>query len=193
MENPNKSDLRKKFLQKRNRLTPVARARDSAMIRHRIFSHPHWQDVHTLLLYVSFGSEVETKKLIQEALAQRKRVVVPVIDPKRKELDLSELTALGDLAPGAYHDILEPASFLRKPVIPMEVEWILVPGVAFDRNGGRLGMGGGYYDKLLETIPNARRVGLAFSVQISGKPLPLSKHDVHMHEVITEKEVIQIR
>ncbi len=192
MEKSNKSELRKRFIQKRDQLTPIERTRDSALIRHRIFSHPHWQDVHTILMYVSFRSEVETGKLIQETLAQRKRVVVPVVDAKRKELDLSELTALGDLAPGAFHGILEPASFLRKSVIPMEIEWVLIPGVAFDRQGGRLGMGGGYFDKLLENMPEAHRIGLAYSSQISSKPLPLEAHDVRMHEIITEKEVIKI-
>lgn len=192
MEKSIKAELRKKFVQKRNALTAVERTRDSALIRHRIFSHPHWPDVHTILMYVSFRSEVETGKLIQETLAQSKRVVVPVVDPKRKELDLSELNALGDLAPGAFHGILEPASFLRKSVIPMEIEWVLVPGLAFDRQGGRLGLGGGYFDKLLENMPEARRIGLAYSSQISAKPLPMQAHDVRMHEIITEKEVIKI-
>ncbi|OGR89074.1 MAG: 5-formyltetrahydrofolate cyclo-ligase [Elusimicrobia bacterium RIFCSPLOWO2_01_FULL_59_12] len=193
MEKQNKTSLRKEFLKKRDRLTPAARARDSAIIRQRVLAHPEWQDVHTLLTYVSYRSEVETYKLIQEAIARRKRVVVPVMDPESKELRLSELHALGDLAPGAFHGIQEPAPCHVKRVIPMEIELVLVPGVAFDRQGGRIGLGGGYFDKLLDSMPNARRVGLAFSAQISKRPLPMAAHDIRMHAVVTEKEVIPVK
>src|SRR5258706_11145185 len=100
MEKQIKFDLRKKYLQKRDRLTPVDRARDSAIIRQRVFGRPEWVNSQTVLAYVSFRSEVETHKLIQEGLARNKRIVLPVIDPVTEELQLSELKAWGDLAPG---------------------------------------------------------------------------------------------
>ncbi len=191
MEKQNKSDLRKKYLQKRDRITPVARARDSAIIRQRVFGRPEWEDAHTILAYVSFRSEVETHKLIQEGLAQKKRMVLPVIDPATQEIHLSELGAWGDLAPGV-HGIYEPAALFRKRVEPVEVELVLVPGVAFDRKGGRLGLGGGYFDKLLVQMPGAKRFGLAFSIQVRKSPLPMHDHDIHMQAIITEKEVITL-
>jgi 5-formyltetrahydrofolate cyclo-ligase len=193
MEKPNKKSIRKKYLEKRDRLTPVARARDSAIIRQRIFRHPDWQDSHTILTYVSFRSEVETHKLIQEALAQKKRVIVPVVDPDEKEIHLSELQAFTDLSPSEFHGIYEPAALMRKRVYPPEIELVLIPGAAFDRHGGRIGLGGGYFDKLLEKMPNARRMGLGFSVQVSPKALPLDLHDVRMHLIVTEKEVIEAK
>jgi 5-formyltetrahydrofolate cyclo-ligase len=190
MEKQTKTQLRKKFLAFRDKLTPVARARDSAIIRQRIFRHPAWQDAQTILIYVSFRSEVETLKLIQEALDRKKRIVVPIVDAERKEVSLSELRAVGDLAAGTIPGIYEPAIALRKAVVPFEVELVLVPGAAFDRKGGRIGMGGGYFDKLLANMPQAKRIGLAFSCQVRKQPFPLEKHDVPMHLVITEKEVI---
>src|ERR1044072_2860090 len=99
MEKQTKAALRKRFIAKRDRLTPGERARASAIIRQRVFKEPVWRDARTILAYVSFRSEVETHKLIQEALAQHKRVVLPVIDPKSREIHLSELIAWGDLAP----------------------------------------------------------------------------------------------
>ena len=186
-----KAELRKKFLKKRDALDPIARARDSAIIRHRIFHQVEWHDIQTLAVYVSFRSEVETQKLIREALAQKKRVVLPVVDLKRKEIDFCELHSFGDLAPGPY-SIPEPAPGLRRTVDPADIEWVLVPGAAFDRQGGRIGMGEGYFDKLLARMPNAKRIGLAYSVQVQKKPLPLEPHDIRMNMIITEKEVITL-
>src|SRR5437868_3330780 len=98
MEKSNKNNLRKKFLQKRDALKPADIARDSAIIRQRVFQQREWQDARTILAYASFGSEVDTHKLLQEALAQKKRVVLPIADRGKKEIGLSELQAYGDLA-----------------------------------------------------------------------------------------------
>jgi 5-formyltetrahydrofolate cyclo-ligase len=191
MEKSNKNDLRKKFAQKRDRLTPVARARDSAIIRQRVFNLPEWKKARTILAYVSFRSEVETHSLIQDALNQNKRMVLPVIDPTTKTIHLSELKTWGDLAAGA-HGIFEPAEAFRKRVEPFEVNLVLVPGLAFDRGGGRLGMGGGYFDKLLVQIPATPRIALAYSIQVQKTPLPMHDHDIHMQAIVTEKEVIRL-
>ena len=187
-----KVDLRKSYLEKRDSLTPISRARDSAIIRHRVVHHLEWQDANTVLMYVSFRSEVDTHKLIKEALEQQKRVIIPVTDTIHKEVTLSELRSYGDLAPGPFHGIFEPAPALRRPVDPAEIELALVPGAVFDRQGGRIGFGGGYFDKLLAIIPQARRMGLAFSTQVHAKPLPHSSHDIRMQLIVTEKEVVKI-
>jgi len=187
----NKSQLRKSFLASRDELTPAVRARHSAMIRHRILHHPLWQEAHTFLTYVSFRSEVDTHKLIQEAFLHRKKVVVPT-SKADNPIGMSELKAYGDLAPGPTHSIFEPIPRLQIPADPLEIELALIPGVAFDRAGGRIGFGGGHFDRLLAGLPHIQRIGLAFSVQIQDRPLPMEKHDIRMHIVITEKEVIRI-
>ena len=192
MEKQQKDRIRKQFLKTRDALKPADRLRDSASIRQRVFSSVDWRTAQTVLMYVSFRSEVDTHKLLQDALAQKKRVVLPVSDRNRKEIGLSELQAYGDLAPGSFEGIYEPAVKLRKRVDPSEVQLVLIPGVAFDRQGGRIGMGGGYFDRLLVEMPKARRLGLAFSVQVSEKPLPVEPHDIHVQLLITEKESITI-
>jgi 5-formyltetrahydrofolate cyclo-ligase len=77
-------------------------------------------------------------------------------------------------------------------VDPSGVELALIPGIAFDRRGGRVGFGGGYFDRLLPQMPKAFRLGLAFSAQVSAVPLPHESHDIRMHAVITEKENLEI-
>ena len=192
MEKTSKSALRKKFLKLRDALAPADRLRHSGLIRQQIFGRTEWLRAHTVLTYVSFRSEVDTHKLIQDALRQKKRLVLPVIDRGRKEIGLSELQSYGDLAPSAFPGIYEPAAKLRKRVDPSEIQLVLAPGTVFDRAGGRIGFGGGYFDKLLAEMPKATRIGLAFSVQISATPLPMEAHDIPMQTIITEKEVIKI-
>jgi 5-formyltetrahydrofolate cyclo-ligase len=189
----NKADLRKQFLEKRDRLKPAARTRDSALIRQRLLRHTAWEDAGTIAVYVSFGSEVETHKLIEKGLTQRKLIVVPWVNPKTKEMAFSELLRLGDLAPGFYKNIFEPGPSFRKLIDPTEIELALVPGVVFDREGGRIGMGGGYFDRLLPQMTHAFHMGLAYSTQVRKSALPLEAHDVRVNAVMTEEEFIEVR
>src|SRR5689334_4909321 len=110
MAKSEKHDLRQKYLEKRKHLTPAERMRDSAIIRQRILRHPAWQDAGTILVYVSGGSEVDTRKLLEEGLAQRKRLVVPLVDPDGHHTHLSELRSLEDLVPGPYSSVHEPVA-----------------------------------------------------------------------------------
>jgi 5-formyltetrahydrofolate cyclo-ligase len=192
MANPTKTTLRREYTDKRNKIEAALRLRDSGFIRHRLLQLPAWQEADTILTYVSFSPEVDTHKIIEEALRLGKRVVVPCVDPKGIETALSELRSRGDLAPGPLRGILEPAEAFRIPVDPSEIELALVPGVAFDRKGGRLGLGGGYYDRLMPKMKNAFRLGLAFSVQLHVGTLPLESHDVPIDVILTEKELIEI-
>src|SRR5260221_10392800 len=99
MATATKADLRKELLIKRNALDPAERARHSSLIRQRIFQHAAWKDAETILCYVSFGSEVETHLLIQEALRFKKRIVIPLHDPANHQTLLSELKRFNDLGP----------------------------------------------------------------------------------------------
>src|ERR1044071_112902 len=97
-----KTQLRKTYLEIRDQLKPEERARYSATIRQRVQRHTQWEDADTILTYVSFRSEVDTQKLIQEALEAHKRIVVPITNTKTREMTFSELQSIGDLHPGAY-------------------------------------------------------------------------------------------
>jgi len=189
MAQSTKAELRKEFLKKREAIDPADRARASSLIRQRVLQHPKWRTAGTVLFYVSFGSEVETHTLIQEALRFKKCVVVPLHDAVCKETPLSQLKRFGEL--GASHrGVLQVMPEFRCAADPADVQLALIPGIVFDRQGGRIGFGGGYFDRLLPKMPKAFRMALAFSAQLSGSPLPLESHDIRMHALVTEKEVI---
>src|SRR4051812_37065386 len=97
MAQPTKADLRKEFLKRRDAIIPAERARASSLIRQKVFQHPKWRSSSTVLCYVSFGSEVETHALIQEALRFKKRVIVPLHEASNDETPLSELQRFGEL------------------------------------------------------------------------------------------------
>lgn len=156
----------------------------------RLFALPEYQAAKTVLFYVDVRSEVRTRQDLAAALADGKGVVVPYCVADMLELFL--LTDMNQLAVGRY-GILEPKPELRDlpehRVLVAEVDLIVVPGVAFDREGGRMGHGFGYYDKLLRHArPDTLLVALAFECQLFPK-VPMQEHDVYVDKVITEAAV----
>ncbi len=147
-----------------------------------------------MLWYVDVRDEVRTRHAFPQALESGKRTIVPYcVDG---ELELFHLESMDELELGAYR-ILEPKKELRsvaaKRIPVSEVDLILVPGVAFDRQGGRTGHGKGYYDKLLEHArADTPLVALAFECQLFDA-IPVAEHDVYMDQVVTEKAVYQGR
>jgi 5-formyltetrahydrofolate cyclo-ligase len=154
----------------------------------RCMTLPEYQRAKTVLFYIDVRSEVRTRNDLENALLSGKKIVVPYcVDG---ELELFHLENNEELAIGMYK-ILEPKTELRsvasKKVDVKEIDLIIVPGVAFDRRGGRTGHGKGYYDKLLEHArPDTPLVALAFECQIFDE-IPMQDHDVFMDKVVTEK------
>ena len=147
----------------------------------------------TVMYYVDVRAEVRTRQDLPDAIATGKRIIVPWCN-EQGELELFHLESMDELEIGMYR-ILEPKPDLRmkseKHVAPEDLDLIMVPGVAFDRRGGRTGHGKGYYDKLLE---HARRetplVALAFECQLFDE-IPMQPHDIFMDKVITEAAVYE--
>jgi 5-formyltetrahydrofolate cyclo-ligase len=140
-----------------------------------------------LMVYLPLAQEVQTWRLIKEARRQHKRIVVPVV--VENALVAVELpTDETQLQRGAY-GILEPCG-KRVVVHPVDIDFVVVPGVAFDLRGGRVGFGRGYYDKFLCQVSGTTRYcGLAFSVQVISH-VPRMPYDVCMHYVATEEGVL---
>jgi len=165
---------------------------------HKILQHLRqlavYQQASTVLFYIGVRSEVRTIAELSRLLGQGdKRVVVPYcVD---QHLELFHLDAIDELESGAYR-LLEPKRSLRsnpdRSVEITEVDLVVVPGIAFDRQGGRLGNGFGYYDRLLAKIASTTSlVALAYDCQMF--PLiPMDEHDIRMDVVITEKESKQL-
>ena len=162
----------------------------SRLICERLVALPEYQRARTVMYYVDVRSEVRTRHYLPTALRHDKRIVVPYC--VEGELELFLLRDMDELAIGMYR-ILEPKAELRnlpdKRVTVEELDLIIVPGVAFDRNGGRMGHGFGYYDKLLQHArPDTPLVALAFECQLFPE-IPTEAHDVFMDKIITEANV----
>ncbi len=153
---------------------------------------PEYGKAKTVMFYVDVRTEVRTREYLPTALTHGKRIVVPYcVDG---ELELFLLEGMDELAIGMYK-ILEPKPELRllpaKRVEVAELDLIMVPGVAFDRSGARMGHGFGYYDKLLEHArADTPLVALAFECQLFPE-IPTAPHDIFMDKIITEQTIYQ--
>ena len=181
-----KEKLRKEIKEKRRKQTKEDNRKKSKEIKEKLFSLSEYKDAGTVLFYVSYDGEVNTWEMIKEALNDKK-VIVPISNIEDETLSLSVLDSWDDLELGSY-DILEPKKEYIRKIIVDKIDLIIVPGVAFDLSGNRMGHGKGYYDKLLEKT-KAITVGLAFEFQLF-ENIPREPHDKPVDIIITEKQII---
>ncbi|MEW5898924.1 MAG: 5-formyltetrahydrofolate cyclo-ligase [Bacillota bacterium] len=188
-----KGEIRKEVLKARLALPAEEVDEKSANILKRLLALEEYRRAAVLMTYVDFRNEVRTGDLIRESLARGKRVAVPFTDPRDRRLIPSLLLNFPeDLAPGTW-GILEPAPGCLRPVKPAEIDLVVVPGVAFDEKGNRLGYGGGYYDRFLpQTRPGCFHVAPAFELQIRPELTP-DPYDCPVHCLVTEKRVIYVK
>lgn len=185
-----KAAIRKEVLRTRKTLDPETLTTHSGCIVQKAKALSAFRQARCVLIYLSIRGEVETDGLVQAALDAGKTVCVPVIDPRSGELKLSRLPGLDIEFEEGPFDIREPASRFLQWMPPEEVDLVIMPGLAFDREGGRIGYGKGYFDRLLDRLnPDAFRVGLAFDFQIYDS-LPQGPSDRRVHSIITETQVI---
>jgi len=185
--------LRKDILARRDLISPEDRKEKSRSIADSLLALPEVQDATVIFIYVNFRSEVETRPLIDTLLKTGKTVSVPLTRADENRLEIvviSDPTA--ELAPG-YCNIPEPTDECARAhaIKPEQLDLIILPGSVFDTRGGRFGYGGGYYDRLLEKIPEAARIALAFEVQLVDR-LELQPHDQILDRIITEKRIITV-
>ena len=162
-----------------------------AAIRQRLALTEEFRRAGSFLLYASLPDEIDTAPLIDELLAAGKTVYLPVCRPGRAEIDIVPiLSREADLVPGHF-GILEPRPALAAAG-PEDVDFVLVPGRAFDRRGNRLGRGRGYYDRFLARVgQQAVRAALALDFQLVAA-VPAAEHDLPVDLIVTEREVIRI-
>ena len=193
MPSDTKKELRLEALARRDALPAEDRARFSALMAHRLQTILAYTSAHTIMFYVSFGSEVDTRAMITGALAAGRRVAVPKVVKREGALVPSLLLdPEKDLVRGAY-GILEPKTESLRPVRPSSLDLVIVPGVAFDPQGCRIGYGGGYYDRFLPSLDTAAvTLALAFEAQVL-PTLPAEAHDRRMDYVLTETRLLDCR
>ena len=177
------------MLARRSSLSPDAVIEKSNLVRKNLFGLPQFKTAKVIMFYVARDKEVRTEEMIKESLRMGKTVAVPITRVKERNLVPSLLTDYDlELSPGTYQ-IPEPKEEYIRPVSPQEIDLVIVPGVAFDHRGSRLGFGEGFYDNFLKAVsPKTTRIGLAFQLQMV-EELPSEEKDERVDMIITEEEV----
>ena len=188
MSEEEKVRLRRDGLARRD--AEPGREAKSAAIADLVRGFGAFRRAQAVCLYVGVRSEVATLALLEEAWGVGKRLVVPVVTGET--LSLIRIASAAELAPAAF-GLLEPTGPIRRRadrrVQPAEIDLVIVPGVVFDRRGGRIGYGKGYYDRLLaRTRAGAVTLGLAFESQVVHE-VPMGPKDVHLQYLATEREI----
>lgn len=173
-----KQKLRKQLLEKRNSLSNEEAETKSRIIIEKLKKDKDYIKAKTIMFYVSKGKEVRTHEIIKEAL-KNKKIIVPKVHGK--DLLCCELKDFDKMEYSCY-GILEPAEEVTCNM--SKIELIIVPGIAFDKRGHRIGYGKGYYDDLLKKT-KCPKIGLAYDFQIIDK-IPVDEWDIKVDKVISD-------
>jgi 5-formyltetrahydrofolate cyclo-ligase len=186
-----KAALRREVLARRAALTD--RASRSMAVEARVRSLAGFESARTLASYVGVGEEVATVALLELALSREVTVAVPWRDGN--DLHLARIQSLSELVPVSFGLLEPPPGLARSParvLAPRDAGLLLIPGVAFDRQGGRLGHGKGFYDRLLERAgPGPLRVALCFECQLVDR-VPMVAGDEPVDLVVTEDATYRV-
>lgn len=186
MDPSTKPELRRQWLQRREALDPAVAAERSLEISRLIHWHPLYREAKQVLVTMPHRHEVDLRPLMEWAWQEEKEVILPRTSKEQRALHLYRVRGLDELTPGAY-GIMEPVGLPHTEVKAAEVDLALVPGVAFDRRGYRLGYGGGYFDRFFAGVGEEMiTLGVAYAFQIVPTVFP-EVHDIPMAGVMTEE------
>lgn len=183
-----KKEIRSLILKKRMSMSFSEIQKKSTQIKERLFQMDEFKNAETVLFYVSYDNEVGTHEMIKESFTMKKRVAVPKTDVTSRTIICSSLVQWEDLTTGGYH-ILEPRKGCISEVSPDSIDLMILPGIAFDLKGNRIGHGMGYFDRLLQKKNHAHHIGLAFELQIV-ENIIREKHDKKVEKIVTEDRII---
>ncbi|HXW36289.1 MAG TPA: 5-formyltetrahydrofolate cyclo-ligase [Nitrososphaerales archaeon] len=185
-----KTELRQAALKTRRAMSAGDVTSRSASVTRRLFEMPEFDRAKLIASYVAKRDEVQTSEIIGRAMKSGKRVIVPRADKKSHDLSFLEIGPTTKLLEGGF-GVMEPP--LGTPRVELkESDLVLVPVVAWDESGSRLGYGGGYFDSALRNRGEALSVGLAFEAQ-RYPSIPQRGRDVPLDVVITEDRTLRIR
>ena len=186
-----KATLRQSVSRDVARLTSLERSRKSAQIMERVFNHPLFENARTVLAYDSTEGEVNTQTLLARCIERTSRVTLPRMEKKTRGLFIHSVTNLNALEATRFGFREPPAD--SPQIAASEIDWVIVPGVAFDVHGNRLGRGGGYYDRFLaRSYLKAVRCALAFECQIV-PDIPCLPHDRGVEFIFTENRILNCK
>jgi len=186
----NKEKIRRDILKKRLSLSPEEIKNKSHKIFLNLLRTPVFLNSSNVMFYVSTRSEVQTEEMIKSSIMMGKKIFVPIIMSDSINLVPSNLIDFDKELIKGKKGIFEPKEEYRRLFSPRDLDLVILPGVAFDIEGNRIGRGLGYYDNFLKGInPSTNTIALAFEMQIVEK-IPTNEKDVPVNVIITEKRIV---
>ncbi len=180
-----KNELRKIYKEKRKLMSRAEAEEKSVLACNRFLESEMYKNARTIMLYLPLGNEADTNLIIKSAFADGKKVALPVTEQESGAITPYFVNENTEFAKGAF-SVTEPLNSQAADI--SEIDVVIVPGIAFDKNGNRIGFGKGCYDKFLNKF-DCIKVGFCYDYQICDE-IPSDKYDVKMDCIITEKRVI---
>lgn len=188
-----KGELRKEIKFKRENLSKEIKLKYDDNIKKALFESEVYKNSKVVFIYVNMDSEINTTEIIKELLSSDKKVAVPKVIPinaKERQMKALKIDSMLQLNESGAFGILEPS--MECEDISEEVDLIIMPGLAFDVKGNRLGYGGGFYDRFLRKYPNGKRVALCYDFQILDE-VPREFFDEKVQVIISEKRITDLK
>jgi len=188
----NKEEIRRDILKKRHSLSKDYIKNKSQQIFLKLAESVEYRNSRNIMFYVATRSEVQTEEMIKTSIEMGKNIFVPIILPECINLAPSKIFDFDTELEKGKKGVLEPKKEYYRLFPPENIDLIIIPGVAFDLSGNRIGRGFGYYDNFLKEIRSSTKIiALAFEMQIV-KKIPNDKNDIPVHKIITETRTITI-
>jgi 5-formyltetrahydrofolate cyclo-ligase len=185
-----KKELRRMALKKRRAMSHEARNAESHRISDRLCELDLYKHASCIFCYVSVEDEVHTLELMNRMLSDGKRLCIPYItEPDSRIMTAALVNNLDDLVPG-FWDIPTVRQDKYHEVKPDDIDMVIVPGAAFDKQGHRIGMGGGYYDVFLPKVRNGALVAVAYGCQLMDS-IEVMDHDISVDYLLTYNGIIK--
>ncbi|MBC2582550.1 5-formyltetrahydrofolate cyclo-ligase [Clostridium sp. DJ247] len=179
-----KREIRETMIKKRTLLTNDEKKRLDNIVFQKVINSSEYKDAKVIFLFVSYKDEIDTHRIIEQALRDEKIVCVPKTISMKEGMNAIQIKDFQDLVEGNY-GILEPKNhelIVKESIIDVS----FLPGLAFDERGGRVGYGGGFYDRfLIKTRSHSKKIGIGYSFQVIDE-VPMEKHDMFIDGIITD-------
>ena len=188
-----KENLRNLIKSKRKSMDANLKLDMDKRIFNYVITSPLYINANMIFIFVSFRNEVDTHRIIEYALHDGKSICVPKVirDGDKKYMTALQIKSLNDLKPG-YFGVPEPC-FKTQPIEGGEIDLIFMPGLAFDRTGGRIGYGAGFYDRFLTLLDKCiPKIALAYHYQVFDS-IPTDAYDIKVDGIITDQETFMLK
>ena len=184
----NKKILRKELMKKRDALTLNEIKDYSEKIAENLYNTSIYKESENIFIFVSYKSEVNTHNIIKHSIAEGKKIYVPVTDSVTKTMKASRLRDFSQLKEGYMH-ILEPAEEYIEITDSNVLDLVIVPGLLFDKNGYRIGYGGGFYDKFFASLErDVKKLGIGYDFQFTSGNIEHDDFDIPVDYFLSEKK-----